>query len=269
VNSTGEATLRALVLEGFTGFFHQTVFLRRAPAEVGSANIDAVKTISEDGSPSHSTVLSKLSLIDPTSARALLMVTETMEFLPMGQGAPVSFEIPFPVCVSFSGQNISVRTMTMQSTMDTWAEILGVDLRRMLSVVRADSHYDHALDFLRVAEVNVGDYVDYSRAAVKLMKRTDVHTYSGMLEVGTVGSSKHSALRGKNKKPLRESMEEEFNKLVSAKRIVTAEVEIAEDHLGIKAGSKMALYPSVGKIAFRSNLEGCNPDEFVMAMAKG
>jgi hypothetical protein len=64
-------------------------------------------------------------------------------------------------------------------------------------------------------------------------------------------------------------MEEEFNKLVSAKRIVTAEVEIAEDHLGIKAGSKMALYPSVGKIAFRSNLEGCNPDEFVMAMAKG
>lgn len=268
VNSTSEANLKSLVLEGFTGFFHQTAYLRRTNAGVVNNNIDAVKKITEEGAVSHSTVLVKLVVEGHASLRALLTVTEAMEFLPLGQGAPVSFDIPFPVCVNIAGQNISVHTLTMQSTMETWAEIVSANLRRMLSVVRADSHYDHAVDFLRAAGVDVGDYVDCSSEAIKLMKRAGVHTYSGTLEVGTVGSSKHSALRGKGKKPLRESMADEFSKLVSAKRVVTAEVEIAEDHLGIKAGSKLALYPSIGKIAFRSNLEGCNPDEFVLAMAK-
>ena len=111
------------------------------------------------------------------------------------------------------------------------------------------------------------EYVDYSAAAVKLMKRTDVDTYSGTFGIKTIGSTKHDTIRGRGKKSLRNSMEDKFQELVSAERIMMREIELGRDYLGLKAGSKVALYSTVGKIAFRSRLQGCDPGEFVKAMA--
>ena len=269
VKASSEVVLKHLLLEGFSGFFHQTVYLRSAESAKTKANVSALLRIPEDGEPIESTVLVTARQVTAEDVRALLMVTEEMEFLTTSPSTgPLTVEIPFPVAIRISGAIVSVHTLTMQSTVETWGEILGVDLRRMLTFVRSDSQYDRALNFLREAKIDVGDYVDYSKAAVKLMKRSDVNTYSGTMEVKTVGSSKFSTVRGKGKKPLRNSMSEEFDKLVAAKRIIDAEIEMAGDYLGLTAGSKIALYPSVGKIAFRSNLEGCNPDGLVIAMAE-
>jgi hypothetical protein len=100
----------------------------------------------------------------------------------------------------------------------------------MLTPVHADALHDQALNFLRTSKVDVGEYVDYSGAAVTLMKRADINTYSGTFEVGTVGSTKHDTVRGKGKRSLRTSMKAKFDELVSADRIVNAEIELSRDY---------------------------------------
>jgi hypothetical protein len=154
----------------------------------------------------------------------------------------------------------------MQSTVGTWGQIVGKDLRRILTAVRADVLHDKALNFLGHFEVDAGKYVDYSTQAAKLIKRSDIDTFSGTLEITTVGETKYSTVRGKGKRSLRTSMPEEFQKLIAAKRIVTAEIELTNKHLGLQSESKIALYPTAGKLAFRSNLEGSDPDEFVKSL---
>jgi len=266
VNSSGEKELRELLIEGFGGYFHQTVYLRSVTSKVAAVNVQAVKSIAENV-PAHSTILAQLTETDG-ALRALLMVTENMEFLSKSAGGAVGHDVQFPVLVSMDGTHVSVHALTMQSTIKTWGEIVGDSLRRMLSFVSSDAHYDQALNFLRDAGVSVGEYVDYSEFATNLMKRPDVDTYSGTLEVGTVGSTKHCTLRGKNKRPMRQSMKSKFAELVAADRIINAEVEFTEEYLGLKPSSKMTLYPSTGKIVFRSNLEGSNPHEFILAIPK-
>jgi len=266
VESSNDAELRGLLLEGFAGYFHQTVYLRNLKKPKQSAH--AVNSIPVGGKGVDSVVLEeRTSKAGDDEARCLLMVTQIMEFLPI-DGRPVTRDIPFPVAVGVGGRSLTVQVLTMQSTVKTWGEILELELRRLLTPVHADSLYDMALNFLRTSKVDVGDYVDYSDAAVTLMKTVDIDTYSGSYEIGTVGSTKHDTVRGKGKKSLRASMRSEFDKLVSADRIVNAEIELGRDYLGLKAGSKIALYPTIGKIAFRSRLQGCDPDEFVEEMAE-
>lgn len=266
VKSSSKKDLSALILEGFAGFFHQTVYLRRLSRPKQSAK--AVNEIPMKGEAVDSVVLEeRTSDATGAEARCLLMVTKTMEFLP-SEGQTVVEDIPFPVAIAIAAGNLTVQVLTMQSTVDTWGEILGENLRRILTPVHADALYDQALNFLRKSKVDVGEYVDYSGAAVKLMKRSDINTYSGTFEIGTVGSTKHDTVRGKGKRSLRDSMKAKFEELVSAERITSAETELAHDYLGLKAGSKMALYPTVGKMAFRSRLQGRDPDEFVKEMAK-
>lgn len=266
VESSNDAELHALLLEGFAGYFHQTVYLRNLKKAKQSAHV--VNSIPAGGKGVDSVVLEeRTSKAGDDEARCLLMVTQTMEFLPKDT-ATVTRDIPFPVAVGVGGHSLKVHVLTMQSTVKTWGEILELELRRLLTPVHADSLSDAALNFLRVSKVDVGDYVDYSDAAAALMKRTDVDTYAGSYEIGTVGSTRHDTVRGKGKKSLRASMRSKFDELVSAERIVNAEVVLGRDYLGLKAGSKIALYPTIGKIAFRSRLQGCDPDEFVEEMAK-
>jgi hypothetical protein len=266
VESSNGKELRALLLEGFDGYFHQTVYLRNLKKAKQSAQV--VNSIPMTGKSVDSIVLEeRTTKAGDNEARCLLMVTQTMEFLPK-DGPTVTEDIPFPVAVGVGGHSLTVQVLTMQSTIKTWGEILEIELRRLLTPVHADTLYDAALNFLRTSKVDVGEYVDYSDAAVTLMKRADVETYAGSYEIGTVGSTKHDTVRGRGKRSLRASMRTEFDELVSAKRIVNAEIELDRDYLGLKADSKIALYPTIGKIAFRSRLQGCDPDEFVEEMAK-
>jgi hypothetical protein len=267
VESSSQKELRALILEGFDGFFHQTVYLRKL--KKGKQSARSVNAIPVGGKVVGSVVLeSRTSGATDEEARCLLMVTMTMEFLPK-DGLPVVEDIPFPVAVGVAAGSLTVQVLTMQSTVKTWGEILEQELRRMLTPVHADTLHDLALNFLRTSEVDVGDYVDYSGAAVKLMKKADIDTYSGSYEIGTVGSTKHDTVRGKGKRSLRASMRSEFEKLTGADRITNAEIELRSDYLGLKSNSKIALYPTIGKIAFRSRLQGCDPDEFIKQMANG
>ncbi len=266
VESSSEKVLRALILEGFDGFFHQTVYLRKLPK--ARKSVEALNAIPVRGKAVGSVVLAeRTGEATDAESRCLVMVTQTMEFLPK-EGPTVSADIPFPAAVGIAAGNLTVQVLTMQSTLKIWGEILEEELRRMLTPVHADAIYDEALNFLRTSKVDVGNYVDYSGAAVKLMKRADINTYSGAFEIGSVGSTKHDTVRGKGKRSLRDSMNAKFEELVSADRIINAEVELTRDYLGLKAGSKIALYPTVGKMAFRSRLQGCDPDEFVKEMAK-
>lgn len=265
VESSNGKELRALLLEGFDGYFHQTVYLRNLKKAKQSAH--AINSIQMEGKAVDSVVLEeRTTKATDDNARCLLMVTQTMEFLPK-DGATVTRDIPFPVAVGVAGHSLTVQVLTMQSTIKTWGEILEIELRRLLTPVHADTLYDTALNFLRTSKVEVGEYVDYSDAAITLMKRADVDTYSGSFEIGRVGSTKHDTIRGRDKKPLRTSMRSKFDELISAERIVNAEIELGRDYLGLKADSKIALYPTIGKIAFRSRLQGCDPDEFVEEMA--
>jgi len=266
VASSSDEEIQALLLEGFDGYFHQTVYLRSVKKT--SQTADAVNAIPEGKSVNSVELEKHTSDVADDEARCLLMVTQTMEFLPK-EGAPVIHDIPFPVAVGVAAGALTVQVLTMQITLNTWGELLGKDLRRMLTPVHADTLSDEALNFLRTSKVDIGEYVDYSDGAVKLMKRADINTYSGTFEVGTVGSTKHDTVRGKGKRPLRTSMKTKFEELVSADRIVNAEIELSRDYLGLKSDSKIALYPTVGKMAFRSRLQGRDPDEFITEIATG
>src|ERR1035441_7196754 len=109
--------------------------------------------------------------------RCLLMATQLMEFV-QEDGLIASEEIPFPVALGIAGDNLIVQVLTMQSTVKTWGDILEKDLKRILTNVQADAIHDQSLEFLQAFSVDVGDYVDFSKAAIKLMLRTDVDTYS-------------------------------------------------------------------------------------------
>lgn len=203
---------------------------------------------------------------DKQNARCLLMVSRDMEFLPL-DGSAIVKTIPFPVAVWVSDSTLTIHVLTMQSSLKAWGEILGEDLKRILTPVRADPLHDAALGFLAKHDVPVGAYVDYSKRAIQLMKSARADTFSGTYEVGTAGSTKHDTLRQNPPKPLRTSMPEEYEKLVSARKIVNCQVQLNGEHLGLPSGAKVALYPTTGKISFRSNLQGSDPDEFVSAMA--
>jgi hypothetical protein len=262
VKSKEEDELRSLLLEGFGGFFHQTVYARKLPKDV----IKTILKIPVLGDPVNFVVLESVAK-DGDEIRCLLMVTQVMEFLPDGGGGVLSFEIPFPVALAIDDDsNLLIHVLTMQSTTDTWAEIVGKPLKRMLTTVRSDVLHDKVLNFLTQSGVSVGTYGDYSVAAIKLIKRADIDTYSGTLGVGTVGETKHYTVRGKGKKPLRSSMPAKFQELISAQRLVNAQIELADNYEELLAGSRIALFPTVGKISFRSNLQGSDPDAFVKSL---
>jgi hypothetical protein len=75
-------------------------------------------------------------------------------------------------------------------------------------------------------------------------------------------------VRGKGKRALRESMPNGFEKLMGANRILKAEVELKDSYQGLDAGSKMVVYPSIGKIILRSSLEGGDLNAFIKALGK-
>ncbi len=260
VQSSGKSGLGAILLEGFDGYFHQSVYIRRLKK---SGTAEEVRRLAKGGDGAGSVAFVELSDTPRREVRALLMARRTLEFLQQSDDRLYRANIPFPVAVSVSGSNIAVRVLTVQCSARMWSEVLNRELRRLLTIVQADALHDQVLDYLSQEGIDVGDYADFSKAAVRLMRRQDVSTYSGTWEVGSVGSARYDTVRGLAKRSLRDSMPKEFEKLTSAERIVNAEIELAASYLNLKAGSRIALYPTVGKIAFRSRLGGCNPDGFI------
>lgn len=266
VKSRTADELRSMLFQGFDGYFHQTVYLRKLAKPADSAA--ALAAIEVGTETSNSVTFETLDDDSSAGSRYLVMATRTIEFLPRGAGDVIAEDIPFPATVGIAKGILTIQVLTMQSGVETWAEIVGKELRRMLTIIQADGIYDQVLNSLRELQIDAGDYVDYSTAASKLLKDKAVDTYSGAFGVGTVGSTKHDTVRGKKRRPLRESMPKKFEELTSASRIIKAEAELRTDGFGLSAGSKVVLYPAVGKMAFRSNLQGCDPDEFVRALGK-
>jgi hypothetical protein len=264
VRASNSDRLQELLLEGFRGFFHQAVYIRRIAASEGCA--EDLKKL-EPLKPQEPVLLDRLEQISGNEMRGLLTVIQNMEFLPTEEGPPISCKVPFPVVITHRDEILTVQVLIMQSTVETWGEILGQDLRRILTFVKTDAIHDQTLMFLLGAKIATGKYVNFSTPAIRLFKRSAVNTYSGTMEVGSVGQSRYDTVGGRGKKPLRESMPEEFQKLIQARRVVRAEVELTDTHLGLAARSKMILFPTTGKIAFRSNLGGKDPDDFIQAMA--
>lgn len=256
-------SLNDLLLEGFDGFFHQSVFVRKIGKT--AASYEAMRSLSVDADYGNVS-LEKLECY-PKEIRCLFMANRKMEFV-LESSSVVAKSIPFPVAVSLEDDTLTVQVLTMQVTIKTWSEILGDQIRRTLTIIRADDLADMVQTCLMQAGVDLGDYIDYSKTATKLLKQANTNTYSGTLEIGQDGSTKHNTIRGKGKRPLRVSMPAKFAELVSAQRLVNAEIELKDEYLSLTKGSKIALYPTTGKIAFRSNLQGCDPDEFISSLAK-
>lgn len=263
VESSSKEELASLILDGFDGFFHQTVYLRKL--KKADDTIKAIKEISK-AKPVEKVVLEDREDASASEARCLLMVTETLEFL-QTTGPSLIEDMPFPVAVDVNDTLLAVRVLTMQITVKTWGRMLEKDLRRLLTPVHADELYDRSLNFLRHHKVEVGEYIDFSEGAIGLMKRKCADTLSGAYEVGTAGSTRHNTLRGRGHKALREAMPDRFEELVSSERIVHSEVQLAGNCLGLIKGAKVVLYPTTGKMAFRSKLQGNDPDEFIKEMA--
>lgn len=99
------------------------------------------------------------------------------------------------------------------------------------------------------------------------MKSDRVDTWTGRYGV-TDGDTTFRSVHGKGKKALRESRAKAFDELINATQIINCSLSFKTKHANLEAGSKVALYPSTGKIAFRSTLEGCDPDAFIKTMAR-
>lgn len=105
------------------------------------------------------------------------------------------------------------------------------------------------------------------------MKDTDhVYTYSGTLNVQTVGRTTHvtegGKLRGRRRQPLHRVMPVKFKELISAERIRNSDIEIYESFQGLTAGTALALYPIEGKIVFRRMLGGGVVNDFLAYLAR-
>ncbi len=261
VKSKSNVELAAILLEGFDGYYHQTVYMRRIKqADKLAKAIDLMD--STDG------VSLLTTLPDGKLFRALFMVTQRMQFVESQTTTVFSIDVAFPVALSISGPQLTIQVLTMQSGRKTWSLIVGRPLQRMLTFVRADRIADKLLTFLLTAQVDLGEYHDYTGRAKLLLASSSADTYSGSYNEGTDGQSTHKTVRGKGKRALRESMPNGFEKLMGANRILKAEVELKDSYQGLDAGSKMVVYPSIGKIILRSSLEGGDLNAFIKALGK-
>jgi hypothetical protein len=195
------------------------------------------------------------------------MVTRKMEFIIAKGGSVHTVDVPFPVALSISSNVLIVQVLTMQSGLFAWGKIVGHDFRRILTFVRADFFNDRVLGFVVSSGGDAANYLDYSKRAIELMNSEHVDTYGGKYEADADGDTEHKTVRGKGRKALRESRPKDFQSLIGSARIINCELIFRSKHASLEAGSKVALYPSIGKVAFRSNLEGCDPDAFIKTMA--
>lgn len=256
--------LDGLLLEGFAGFVHQTAFLARVrtPADIIGIFADAPRNGDID-------LLLRISQVDanPVRGRFLVFIKRRMEFVGSQDAGFLSFDIPFPVAIHVTGNILIVQVMTMQSGISTWGRIIGQRFRKKLTVVRADYFHEKTMGFIVAAGGESPKYIDCSRRAVELMKSNRVDTFGGRYSAGLDGDTTYRTIRGKGKRALRESRLKDFNSLIGATHILNAELVFKAAHADLEAGSKVALYPNVGKVSFRSNLEGCDPDEFLKKLA--
>jgi hypothetical protein len=256
-----------LIWEGFDGYFHQSVYARKlgrksmagplAELPVGERQGE-VEWWSQQSLPSKRT-------------RVLAGARKQMEFLSESDQV-VRQTVVIPVMAEALPMRLRIRVLTVQSTVPTWTELLGVPIRRILTPVVDNELVDlifHALEHLAPG---LGEMQDLSAQTVELMKDTaKVYTYSGTFGVRMVGRTRHTAeggWLGRRRQPLHAVMRSEFDELISAEQIRHCEIEIHEECMGLPPGTAVVIHPVEGKIIFRRMLGGGVIDDFLVYLAR-
>jgi hypothetical protein len=258
--------LYGLIIEGFDGYFHQSVFVRSVDPKVVNDHISAL------GIGQTSNRIEWWSRNDdPKHIRVLAGVHLPIEFL-TAENRTVTHTISIPAMIELVGTTLRIRTLTVQSTASTWSQLVGVSIRRLLTSV-IDSELAERLMLSVTDPEHLGEMQDLSSQAIDLMKDTDhVYTYAGTLMFQTVGRSTHATeggnLRGRRRQPLHRVMQAKFKELVSADKIRNCDIEIYESFQGLTAGTALALYPIEGKIVFRRMLGGGAVNDFLAYLAR-
>lgn len=258
--------LNGLIVEGFDGYFHQSVFVRTVDPRVISQSLLALEL-----GQTHNGIEWWLRNDDPKHIRVLAGVHQSIEFL-TAENRTVTHTISIPTMIELVGPTLRIRTLTVQSTASTWEQLIGTATRRLLTSV-IDSDLAERLIMSVTDPEHIGEMQDLSAQAIALMKDTKhVYTYSGTLNVQTVGRTTHvtegGTPKGRRRQPLHKVMRKKFKELVSAQRIRNCDIEIYESFQGLSAGTALALYPIEGKIVFRRMLGGGAVNDFLAYLAR-
>jgi hypothetical protein len=260
-------SFHALVWEGFDGYFHQSVYARRLGDGVSLTGPLSELSIGEPQGD-----VSWWSVQKPSRARTRVLgsVRKRMEFLD-DAGSTLKRTVAVPVLVEGAPSLLRLRILTVQSTASTWSDLLGVEVRRILTPVVSNELVDRLLHALDHLAPGLGEMQDLSARAIKLMEDTErVFTYSGTLAVKSVGRTRHTAeggRHGQRRQPLHAIMKSEFQELVTAERIRHCEIEVQSECEGLPAGAAVVLYPVEGRISLRRMLGGGVIDGFLNYLA--
>jgi hypothetical protein len=253
-----------LLFEGFDGYFHQSVFARTLE------RTSLARTLMELPLGESKNEVEWWSRQSPRAnhVRVLAGVKRNLQFIVGSEVVTRSIAIPV-MAEAFPG-NFRVRVLTVQSTPDTWGELLGLAVTRMLTPIVDTDLSDILQDSITTPD-QMGKMQDLSAKAVELMKETAaVLTYSGTFGVRQVGRTRHSTEGGRlgKRSPLHKVMKAEFDELVSSDDIRNCEIAIQTEHKGLIAGTALVFFPKEGKIVFRRMLGGGLIDDFLAYLAR-
>ncbi len=272
-----------LVLEGFDGPYHQTIYINgfdheedALAEEVNSLDM-AIRTAIDQLSmhlpigpfPIPAGALAATRKIDAEQIRLLFFVPYFMQFEKPDRAGLTSYQFAIPVSLRLTEEQLFICPITMQSV--EWTPILGEEVRRALTTVKSDTVQDNIVSFLRKETgILVGSPVNFSARAVDIMKDSTVDTFEGRLEIGgsegaPVGETAYKTYRVKDKTigGMRETMPKEFEQLISATVIPRCQVQFRSHFHGLPNGTVLRLFPAHGKIALGRQVEGADLIEFL------
>lgn len=256
-----------LIYDGFDGYFHQSVFART----LGRKSMAGRLTELELGKTEKDVEWWARQTPRAGHVRVLAGARKQMQFLTEDDDV-IRRTVSIPVMIEAVPSQLRVRALTVQSTVPTWTELLGVPVRRILTPVVDTELADQLFHAMTDAPEDLGEMQDLSAKAVELMKSTEnVHTYSGTFNVRTVGHTKHTAgggRGGRRRQPLHAVMRPEFDELVASDKIRHCEIEIQKEFKGLAPGTTLVIYPVEGKIVFRRMLGRGLIDDFLAYLAR-
>jgi hypothetical protein len=255
-----------LLYEGFDGYFHQSVYARTLDKKSMAGRLAALSIGDSDNQAEWWSRQSSGS----NRVRVLVGVRKEIQFL-ADSDQVIRQTIAIPAMVEAFPSNLRLRIMTVQSTADTWRELLGRPINRILTPVVDTELSDLLYNAISPDLAQLGEMTDLSAKAVELMKKTDnVHTYSGTFGVRKVGRTRHTTEGGRlgKRRPLHVVMKPEFAELVSSDEIRHCEIAIQAEHKGLIPGTALVFYPKEGKIVFRRMLGGGVIDDFLAYLAR-
>lgn len=262
VESYGYQALDEMIVEGFGRNYHQTVYVYKT--EGNPTRFRGARTGTTEGV--------RIRHVGPDASELMMLFPWTMEFL-APNGPTFSRTIQVPVLVRVGDGRLRIHVMTLKAGSSTWSWIVESPVRRPLTHVNPDRVHDEVLQFVSDHYlVRHGSYVNYSRRAKTFMKEGEVDAFSGAFEerddAGPKGTTRHDSIPStRNRRPLRESMPRQFDRLLDAIRIHRVELKLNKDHRQLREGTTMVLHPANGKFIFRANLNGGDLHGFLDTLA--